>query len=1036
MSFEELRKTRREWIDSSRKNNFEDGIKRLLTDLYPDNAHFIYELLQNAQDPGATVVRFTLTDDALEFEHNGRRLFSLDDVHSITSIGNSTKRSDPTSIGKFGVGFKAVFAYTTSPEIHSGDYHFRIVDMVVPEDLGKQTRPTTSPDTHFRFPLDHPTKSRQLARREIESALLGLGDNTLLFLSHIHTVEYLLPNGGQGRLRRVDKGDGRIEIQSMRPDGTEAKSLWLRFEKDVIVEDDDGKEKQCRIAIAYSLSQKDGKNADAEEWVVTPLDRGQVSIYFPAEKETSNLRFHVHAPFASTVARDSVRETPANGHLRDQIAQLVVESIYEIKARGLLTVGFLGVLPNPSDSLPPFYEPIRKEVINAFKLGELTPTRSGSYAPATALFRGPVRISGVLDDDDLSFLTDFDPPLWAANPAQQNQRADRFLETLEIDSWGWDELGKRFGFANVSGDAALEEWIRRKDDSWMRRFYALLGEAHESHHKYLFVLKRLAIVRAEMADGEMVQVTPSEAYFPAQDRVAAPPGVCFVRSSILESGKSEAQGRLARLLLEHLGVNQFDEQAILKLRLARYSTHVMEPSADHIADMREFLGFWKRNRDSEALFEDVPFLLARGENQKVVWARPGELCLDAPYRQTGLMDLASIHGRSALSDIYCYKLPESLRTDFIKFATEIGVMPRLEVTSRDTRGNANERHLRQDFWKARVTNSAIDVDYIIENLSLYLKASSVAASRLIWSALVEADGKAGKARYRPNQQYPVRESASQLVHQLASAAWIPDREGSFRTPAEMVQDALRQDFPFDDRNGLLSAIGFGKNERLRSEAYLSKDQSAKDLGFNSADEATDLATLLRETGRTPAELRALLGKPDAVDLPEKPVPNPERRRRGVLEQMEGAPDREAVKRERSVISGAPEEIAQAKAYLRPMYTNTNGQLVCQCCQQEMPFKVNDLHYFEAVKLIGGLNQHLYRCRLALCPTCAAMYQHARETDDGELFHRLNGNDTDDNVASARVAVDLAGRTFTLWFVGTHLFDVRTILTNEASTVRE
>ena len=48
------------------------GIRRTVEELYPDNAHFIYELLQNAEDTRATHAQFTLTDDALVFEHNGR----------------------------------------------------------------------------------------------------------------------------------------------------------------------------------------------------------------------------------------------------------------------------------------------------------------------------------------------------------------------------------------------------------------------------------------------------------------------------------------------------------------------------------------------------------------------------------------------------------------------------------------------------------------------------------------------------------------------------------------------------------------------------------------------------------------------------------------------------------------------------------------------------------------------------------------------------------------------------------------------------
>ena len=117
--FQQLTIKRSKWVEANQENGFDEGIKRLLTDLYPDNAHFIYELLQNAEDAGASSVKFILNDDRLEFSHDGGRLFSIKDVESITSIGNSTKRDDPTSIGKFGVGFKAVFAYTNTPQVHS-----------------------------------------------------------------------------------------------------------------------------------------------------------------------------------------------------------------------------------------------------------------------------------------------------------------------------------------------------------------------------------------------------------------------------------------------------------------------------------------------------------------------------------------------------------------------------------------------------------------------------------------------------------------------------------------------------------------------------------------------------------------------------------------------------------------------------------------------------------------------------------------------------------------------------------------------------
>lgn len=194
MNLKELRQKRLKYVEIIRENGFEDGIKRSLTDLYPDNAHFIYELLQNAEDARATEVRFILKEDSVEFEHNGDRLFSFADVESITSIGDSTKREDPTNIGKFGIGFKAVFAYTATPEIASGEFHFRIRDLVVPDTDGLTPCSLGEKETRFTLPFDNPQKPPQKARAEIEANLRQLDESTLLFLSNIQKIEYLLPD--------------------------------------------------------------------------------------------------------------------------------------------------------------------------------------------------------------------------------------------------------------------------------------------------------------------------------------------------------------------------------------------------------------------------------------------------------------------------------------------------------------------------------------------------------------------------------------------------------------------------------------------------------------------------------------------------------------------------------------------------------------------------------------------------------------------------------------------------------------------------
>src|SRR3954468_24900259 len=77
--------------------------------MYADTAHFVYELLQNADDAGATEIAFRLNSDSLVVEHNGKP-FDEPDVMAISYFGKG--KTEVTAIGHFGLGFKSVFAYT------------------------------------------------------------------------------------------------------------------------------------------------------------------------------------------------------------------------------------------------------------------------------------------------------------------------------------------------------------------------------------------------------------------------------------------------------------------------------------------------------------------------------------------------------------------------------------------------------------------------------------------------------------------------------------------------------------------------------------------------------------------------------------------------------------------------------------------------------------------------------------------------------------------------------------------------------------
>ena len=133
---------------------------------------------------------------------------------------------------------------------------------------------------------------------------------------------------------------------------------------------------------------------------------GQVAVFFPAEKETSGLRFHLHAPFVPELSRASIKDTVANLPLYQQLAQLAAEALYKIRDFDLLTIDFLAALPNPQDVLGQYYQPIRDAIIYEMLHGKLTPTYSKGYAPAIRLLQAKAVLKELLSSEDIDLLVD------------------------------------------------------------------------------------------------------------------------------------------------------------------------------------------------------------------------------------------------------------------------------------------------------------------------------------------------------------------------------------------------------------------------------------------------------------------------------------------------------------------------------------------------------------------------------------------------------------------------------------------------------
>ena len=365
------------------------GIRAGIVEKYSEKAHFVYELLQNADDVAATEVRFLLRKNGLYFIHNGTQHFTVtppDDVqnighiNAITAIGDSSKKeANSAKIGKFGIGFKAVFQYTNTPHIYDPNISFKIKDLIVPQLLEQEPHPLRRNDeTLFYFPFDRTEKPAQDAIDEIEDKLKNL-PFPLLFLRNLKTINWETDNGNKGNYALIGKRDP-LSINAKNGDKSDKNASKLAVE-DIqthvqIVNKKTIKQPFLRFFQPVSENQ--------EVQIVFLLEgNGHINAHkkYPAycffpTKVMTGLRFLIHAPFLLSDSREGIKQKEKwNEYLVNQLAELMANSIQQlIYFNYIEQESLFNSLPFERTDLDTLFMPISDAILQKFHQVPLLPT--------------------------------------------------------------------------------------------------------------------------------------------------------------------------------------------------------------------------------------------------------------------------------------------------------------------------------------------------------------------------------------------------------------------------------------------------------------------------------------------------------------------------------------------------------------------------------------------------------------------------------------------------------------------------------------
>ena len=313
--------------------------ERLLSQqVYTDPGHFLLELLQNADDAGASHFSVEFATTSLTVRHNGAP-FDFRDLVGVLSIGQTTKRS--TQIGYFGVGFKSVYEVTDRPRLYSGHFAFEIADISVPRALGDGEG--EQGETVLVLPLKPGLNADDYWRKAME-----IDPAILLSLPHLRRLVW---NGPRGVVEMtLEQQD---DLCLLCHHGGQSRYLRWLGEYQHQGERPAGKPAKAQVMVAIPLSDR-GEPQHSPETLATSL------YSFLPIQESSGLCFVVGSHFDVPVDRE--RLDAASSWNAGVVATLPGILASRMTSNSDLAWNLLPLLPLPEDPLGPLFARMPREL--------------------------------------------------------------------------------------------------------------------------------------------------------------------------------------------------------------------------------------------------------------------------------------------------------------------------------------------------------------------------------------------------------------------------------------------------------------------------------------------------------------------------------------------------------------------------------------------------------------------------------------------------------------------------------------------------
>lgn len=513
--FQQLHKIKENDVKTFNKKDYK-GVWESVINKYPESAHFIYELLQNADDAQAENAYFILRKDGLVFAHNGRRHFNITDpnrddeqigdINSIVNIGRNEKDGIAT-IGKFGVGFKSVFQYTDCPEIYDDTFKFKITDHIVPTLLNHDFHSRKEGETLFYIPF----KDKDKDYGYIKNRLNGL-KSPILFLYNLREVKWKEESDISFQVyskdvREIIKDEKKgVEcFQVTERTGSKQQDIYM-FKRNILVSENNVQP----IYIGFYLK---------EDGTLDTKTVRRIFCFFQTS-ETFGMPFISHAPFLTVDNRNNLDpNSDINKYFINEIAKLAADSLVYLRDIGLkqkkaiLTENLFEIIPvKYSNHVYTEGEALQGETLDIsvfyrlftekVKTEKIIYTVDGQYQSIyNVILAERTNQRTLIDKNQLNFLLE-EGQKKGIEIGSQNSELDTIKEAYgikqekkefikdsissEIRSYMTDVLKIPRFTLKLFADCISPEFMRAQSQEWVQKFYEFIQNFWSRNDTRLF----------------------------------------------------------------------------------------------------------------------------------------------------------------------------------------------------------------------------------------------------------------------------------------------------------------------------------------------------------------------------------------------------------------------------------------------------------------------------------------------------------------------------------------------------------------------